>query len=162
MQRILTAFKQEAENLLAKDKTNEINLQDILFPVKGKISDHEQELENILQKYVLLQADKCRGNYLVVCKNLYIRQCVQALHSAPEYQQLDTAPTDLVAQLLQDISGLLHHSPFQLLLDSEHDEIPYFYTLPKPHKTPIGWRPVAATHRSVLEVPQRLLSQCLE
>jgi hypothetical protein len=162
MQRILGAFEQKAQELISQDKKQDINLQEILFPCKGKISEHEQELERILRKYVLLQADKCRGNYILVCKNLYIRQCVQALHAAPEYQKIDGTPADLVTKLLQEISGLLHHSHFQLLLDQERDEVPYFYTLPKPHKSPIGWRPVAATHRSVLEVPQRLLSQCLE
>jgi hypothetical protein len=49
------------------------------------------------------------------------------------------------------------------LLPQQGDpELPYFYTLPKPHKTPIGWRPVAATYRSVFAVAQRIVSQCLE
>jgi hypothetical protein len=40
-------------------------------------------------------------------------------------------------------------------------DLSYFYTLPKPHKTPIGWRPVAATHKSMFAVPQRILTQAL-
>jgi hypothetical protein len=126
------------------------------------MSDHKQELDTILSKYVLLQADKCRGNYFLVCKNLYIRQCIQALYLAPEYQRINVTPEDLTARLLQDINGLVHHTHFDLCLQQDPLELPYFYTLPKPHKNPVGRRPVAATHRSVLATPQRILSQCLE
>jgi hypothetical protein len=42
-----------------------------------------------MEKYVILPADKCRGNYYVICKNLYIKQCVDPLHKAPKYQLLD-------------------------------------------------------------------------
>lgn len=40
--------------------------------------------------------------------------------------------------------------------------LPYFYMLPKLHKQPIGMRPVAACQNSVLEIPNRVLSQCLK
>jgi hypothetical protein len=77
------------------------------------------------------------------------------LHSAPKYQKLNSTPAELVTKLLQDISGLIHHIHFDFLLQQDLRELPYFYTLPKPLKNPIGWRPVAATQRSVLSIHQR-------
>jgi hypothetical protein len=41
------------------------------------------------------------------------------------------------------------------------DNLPYFYVLPKLCKQPIGWRPVTACVNTVLEVPHRILAQCL-
>jgi hypothetical protein len=97
----------------------------------------------------------------VICKNLYIKQCVESLHNAPEYEILNITKDELTAQLVQKISGLLHHSHIDMLLDEGKANLPYFYTLPKSHKNPMGWRPVAATHRSVLALPQRILTQAL-
>jgi hypothetical protein len=62
---------------------------------------------------------------------------------------------------MQEVSGLIHHSQLSLLLDEGKADLPYFYTLPKPHKTPMGWRPVAGAHRSILALPQRILTQAL-
>jgi hypothetical protein len=97
----------------------------------------------------------------VVCKNLYIKQCVSLLHHAPEYHRVQTSKEDLLARLQQQVSGLLHHTHLALLLERGKIDLPYSYTLPKPHKTPIGWRPVAATHRSVFAISQRVLTQAL-
>jgi hypothetical protein len=47
------------------------------------------------------------------------------------------------------------------MLEKGKVDLPYFYTLPKPHKNPIGWRPVAATRKSMFAVPQRILTQAL-
>lgn len=146
MLKVLRAFKQKAQELFRKDKQQEINLDQILFPAIGRIAEHEAEQQSILEKYVLLPADECRGNYIFVCKNLYIKHCIHALSAAPEYQKQEVSPADILTTLLQEISGRIHHLHFSLLLQQGD---PYFYTLPKPHKTPIGWRPVAATHRSV-------------
>jgi hypothetical protein len=162
MHKVLHAFKQKAKELMLKDKRKQVDLQNILFSAPGKISEHNHELELILDKYVLLQADKCRGNYILVCKNLYIKQCIHALHTAPEYQRENLSPDDLKTRLLQEVSGLLHHPHFDLLIREDLVKLPYFYTLPKPHKVPIGWRPVAAMHNSVFAIPQRVLSQCFE
>jgi hypothetical protein len=157
----LQKFDAEAQQLKTKDQNGEIDLQALLFPTLGRIAEHQLELDAFLKKYVILPADKCRGNYFVICKNLYIKQCVNSLHQAPEYQQMDISKEDLTAQLLQEISGLIHHSQLSLLLDEGKSDLPYFYTLPKPHKSPVGWRPVAATHRSILALPQRILTQAL-
>jgi hypothetical protein len=62
---------------------------------------------------------------------------------------------------MQKISGLIHHSHLALILEKGTAELPYVYALPKPQKTPLGWRPVAATHRSLFSVPQRILTQAL-
>jgi hypothetical protein len=162
MNKVLQTFKQKALDLKHRDKAGEIHLESILFPAKGRISEHNTELQRILDKYVLLPADKCRGNYFLVCKNLYIKQCIHALCSAPEYQRQAGPPPDLIQTLLQQISGQIHHLHFELILQQNKHELPYFYTLPKPHKQPLGWRPVAASHRSIFAIPQRILSQCLE
>jgi hypothetical protein len=161
-EKVLHAFKQKAQELILQDKRKEIDLESLLFPAKGKISKHAHKFERILDKYVLLPADKCRGNYILVCKNLYIKQCVQALHNAPEYTKENIAPEDLSSRLLETISGLVHHSHFDLILQQELNELSYFYTLPEPPIVPMGWRPVAATHKSIFAIPQRILSQCLE
>lgn len=51
MHKVLHAFKQKAKELIKKDKNQEINLNILLFPAKGKMSDHENELiEHILDK----------------------------------------------------------------------------------------------------------------
>lgn len=47
------------------------------------------------------------------------------------------------------------------MLEKGKVDLPYFYTLPKPHKNPIGWRPIAATRKSMFAVPQRILTQAL-
>jgi hypothetical protein len=47
------------------------------------------------------------------------------------------------------------------LIAESTPELLYFYELSKPHKTPLGWRPVAASHRSVTAVAQQLLTQVL-
>jgi hypothetical protein len=157
----LKVFDEMAQELQERDKNGDINLKDQLFPAPGRIKDHQEELDAFLDKYVILPADKCRGKYLVVCKNLYIKQCVSALHHAPEYQRLNTSKDDLSARLQQEVTGLIHHTHLALMLEKGKIELPYFYTLPKPHKNPIGWRPVAATHRSIFSIPQRILTQAL-
>lgn len=96
----------------------------------------------------------------IVCKNLYIRQCVHALHRSPQYELSDLTEPAIIGSLLQGLSGLLHHSHFALIAEST-PELSYFYELPKPHKAPLGWRPVAASHRSVTAIPQRVLTQIL-
>lgn len=159
--KFLQHFDRHVAELKRKDTAGEINLNKLLFPAPGSISDHQSELDSFLEKYVILPADKCRGNYFVICKNLYIKQCVTTLHAAPEYQRITLTKDSLVTKLIDQISGLVHHTHLHMLFQNETDELPYFYTLPKPHKTPIGWRPVAATHRSVLSLPQRLLTQAL-
>jgi hypothetical protein len=162
MQKVLRAFQQKAQELIAQDKNKEIDLQSLLFSAKESIKDHEEEPHSILEKCVLLQADKCRGNYMLICKNLYIRQCVNVLHSAPEYEKMEISSQNLTARLLQDISGLIHHVHLDFLMQERVTRLPYFYTLPKPHRIPNCWRPVAAAHRAVQSIPQRILSQCLE
>jgi hypothetical protein len=62
---------------------------------------------------------------------------------------------------MQQITGLIHHTHIALMLEKGKVDLPYFYNLPKPHKNPLGWRPVAATHRSMFAVPQRTLTQAL-
>jgi hypothetical protein len=154
MTKFLENFDKHAQELVSKDKLGEIDLQKLLFPAPGKLSDHRQELGAFLKKYVILPAHKCRGNYFVVCKILYIKQCVTSLHTAPEYHKPDTSKEQLAAKLFQDISGLLHHSHLDLMIQGSKFEVPYFYSLPKPHKTPVGWRPIAATHNLMLAIPQ--------
>lgn len=87
----LQKFDAEAQQLKLKDQNGEIDLQALLFPTPGRIAEHQIELDTFLEKYVILPADKCRGNYFVICKNLYIKQCVNSLHQAPisttEHQQ---------------------------------------------------------------------------
>ena len=159
--KFLKTFDAHVNEWLQKHKNGEVNLDQLLFPAPGKISDHQAEFDSLLEKYVILPADKCRGNYYIICKNLYIKQCVNTLHKAPEYKRLTITKEALTARLLDQISGLVHHSHLETLFQHEVDELPYFYTLPKPHKTPMGWRPVAATHRSVFQLPQRILTQAL-
>lgn len=98
------------------------------------MSEHKAEPEQILEKYVFLQADKCRGNYILVCKKPYIKQCVQALHTAPEYQKQNITPSELFDSMLREISGLINHSHFEMITKEDLTDMPYFYTLPKPHK----------------------------
>jgi hypothetical protein len=86
---------------------------------------------------------------------------VTSLHTAPEYVKLQISKEELTDRVMQEISGLVHHSHLALLLEKGKLDLPYFYTLPKPHKNPIGWRPVAATHNSILAIPQRILTQAL-
>jgi hypothetical protein len=157
----LKPFKAYAERLKVQNSKGEISLKELLFPAPGRMKHHQQELDSFLEKYVILPADKCRGNYIVVCKNLYIKQCVSSLHHAPEYHRIQTFKEDLSARLQQEISGLIHHTHLALMLEKGKTDLRYFYTLPKPHKTPMGWRPVAATHRSLFAIPQRVLTQTL-
>jgi hypothetical protein len=104
------AFDTHAHNLKTKGQKGEIDLQRLLFPAPGKLKDHQKELNHFLEKNVILPG-KCRGNYFVVCKNLYIRQCITALHLAPEYSKLDISKEDLIDRLMQaeDISDIIHH-----------------------------------------------------
>jgi hypothetical protein len=132
----LKAFDSKAQELTAQDQKGEINLQELLFPAPGKISEHQKDLDAFLEKYVILPADKCRGNYYVICKNLYIKQCVESLHQAPEYQILDISKDELTAQLVQEISGLVHHSHLDLLLDEGRAN--HTFTLCQSH-TRIQW-----------------------
>jgi hypothetical protein len=125
------------------------------------MKQHQKELDALLEKHVILPADKSRGNYFIVCKNLYIKQCINSLHHALEYTRINTPNEDFSARLLQQITGLIHHTHTALMLEKGKVDLPYFYTLHKPHKNPIGWRPVAATHRSMFAVPQRILTQAL-
>jgi hypothetical protein len=157
----LKAFDDQAQQLKAQDKAGEIVLKDLLFPAPGNIKHHQEELNAFLEKDVVLPADKCRGNYFVVCKNLYIRQCVNSLHQALEYVRLNTSKEDLSTRMQQEIARLIHHSHLNLMLEKRKTYVPYFYSLPKPHKNPLGWRPVAATHNSVFAVPHRILTQAL-
>jgi hypothetical protein len=134
----LKTFDEMAQSLKDQDAAGQIDLQKLLFPAPERIEQHQKELDEILEKYVILPADKCRGNYLIICKNLYIKQCVSLLHHAPEYTKLNTSKDELSASLLQEITGLVHHSHLALMLEKGKIELPYFYTLPKPHKDPIG------------------------
>jgi hypothetical protein len=67
--KFLKTFEEHAQNLRDQDARGEIVLKDLLFPVPGRMHQHQKELDAILEKYVILPADKCRGNYLLVCKN---------------------------------------------------------------------------------------------
>jgi hypothetical protein len=159
--RFLKTFERRAEELCNQELQGKICLKDLLFPAPGRIQDHQKELDAFLSKYVILHADKCRGNYMIVCKSLYIKQCVSSLQNAPKYSRLNITKNESLERLQQTISGLLHHSHLALMLEKGRLDLPYFYTLPKPHKNPVGWRPVAATHRSIFEIPQRVLTQAL-
>jgi hypothetical protein len=159
--KVKQAFQKAPNEISNEAQKGSIDLQRLLFPAEGRIASRKAELDAFLEKYVILPSDKCRGNYFVVCKNLYIRQYVHALHHSPQYQLLDVDEHTLIGTLLHELSGLLHYSHFSLIAESSTTELPYFYELPKPHKNPLGWRPVAASHRSVLSIPHKVLTQVL-
>jgi hypothetical protein len=96
-----------------------------------------------------------------LCREVRLSERGDHSNQAPEYNRLNITKEDLLAQLQQEIHGLLHHTHLALLLEKGRPDLPYFYTLPKPHKNPLGWRPVAATHRSIFSVPHRVLTQAL-
>jgi hypothetical protein len=89
IKKFLKTFEEHAQKLKDQNERGKISLNDLLFPASGRIKQHQKELDEILEKYRILPADKCRGNYLIVCKNLYIKQCVSSLHSTPEYNRIN-------------------------------------------------------------------------
>lgn len=115
--KFLKTFEAHAQRLKDQDAKGKINLEALLFPALGRMKEHQQELDSFLEKYVILPADKCRGNYIVVCKNLYIKQCVSSLHHAPKYQRVQIFKEDLSARLQQQVAGLIHHVHLALLLE---------------------------------------------
>lgn len=153
--RVLASFKRSHRKY-----TNEVPLRQQhldLMPAPGKIGSRKEELEEYFSRYTFLLADKSRGNFFMVCNNLYKMVCVKALMGASDYQRVESTEEEIGQQLRRDLAGLLHPSHLQF----SGERLPYFYMLPKAHKQPLKWRPVAACQESVLEALQRVLSQCL-
>jgi hypothetical protein len=139
IKKFLITFDTHAQHLRNQDAKGETRLKDLLSPVPGKMQQHQQDLDSFLEKHVIIPADKCRGNYIIVCRNLYIKQFVNSLHQAPEYNRLQISKEDRSARLLQEITGLVHDSHLAVLPEKGKIDLPYLYTMPKPHNNPFGW-----------------------
>jgi hypothetical protein len=98
---VKTTFQQAATNLQQKAQNGELDLHSMLFPAKGSMECEKKDLDSFVQKYVILPSYKCRENYFVVCKNLYIWQCVYALHNSPQYRLFDLTEQHIIGSLLR-------------------------------------------------------------
>jgi hypothetical protein len=154
--RVLASFRR-AQWLFTRTNSNQEQSTQ-LHPVKGKLNSKAGQLKSYFEKYTFLVVDKSRGNFVLVCNNLFKMKCVQTLSRADDYQRVHNTTADVViTRISQNLVGLLNHRHTDMLKES----LPYFYLLPKLHKQPIGWRPVAVCQGSISEIPHRLLAQCL-
>jgi hypothetical protein len=128
-----------------------------LNTVKGTLKSKHRELQSYLGRYTFLVADKSRGNFVMVCNNLFKMKCVETLSKGEDYQQTNLRADNVSAHLYRDLVGLLNYRH----IDLTKENLPYFYMLPKLHKQPIGWRSVTACQGTASKIPHRIIAQCL-
>lgn len=112
------------------------------FPRRAECQYTKQSWKTSSKKTFFCMQTNAQATTFLSAK-IFTSESASALHANSDYQKLKDNPVEVV-------------------LDQERDKVPYVSNLRKPRKSPIGCRPVAATHRSVFRVPQRLLLQCLE
>lgn len=155
MKNVLASFKKAHRSYLRNTSSRQQAAE--LLPVRGSLKSRTNGLKSYFERYTLLVADKSRGNFVLVCNNLFRFKCVEKLSQAQDYRRVDENKDTIVASIARDLMGLLNHKHTDML----QDKLSYFYLLPKLHKNPVGWRPFAACHESILEVPHRIIGQCL-
>jgi hypothetical protein len=76
--KIVRSFKREKKRFLARANERET----MLLPAGRCLNMRHPEISVFLSRYIFLVSDKSRGNFFLVCEQLYIRQCVHALHTS--------------------------------------------------------------------------------
>jgi hypothetical protein len=124
-QKLLIAdFKRQARSL--KRSMDSRTLNSLLLPAGRALDLSKPQIAEFLSKYSILVSDKSRGNFFIVCTNLYIKQCVQVLHNSAEYTREQRQAQDVISTLITDLYAILAPREAEKLLSA----LPYFYLLP--------------------------------
>jgi hypothetical protein len=129
--KIVRSFKREKKRFLARANAHERKI--MLLPAGRCVNMRHPEIGVFLSRYIILVSDRSRGNFFLVCKQLYIKQCVHGLHNFAEYARDDRSMEQVVNGMTIELYGLLSTAHASMLSSS----LPYLYILPKPHKYPL-------------------------
>ena len=135
-------------------------------------TEGQRYLNKFHQQYVLIPADKCEKNVIVVCKQFYQeRMKNELLRKDGAYQQVQGETATQVANRIATNMRKTFGQKFQQ--DKETGPVPLgqnrtqknklasFYMTAKMHKTPPDFRFIAASHNCVTKDLSRTLSRCL-
>ena len=117
-------------------------------------------LEHIQGEYVLVPADKAANNIVIVCKTYYIEVILKELTNTSDDQCTYRVATNTN---IQDVVN--RHVAYMrdrgIQVQSDLQQLPSLYWLPKLHKTPYGSRFIAASNKCTTKQLSSILTVCL-
>ena len=105
--------------------------------------DHP-ELHEIHKKFIVTTVDKANSNYSFICKKHYCKVLLDELGFDSDtlvpqgnltYKPVNLTTKDIVTEHVSILSNL-----FEIDITEDNKKIPYFYAIPKFHKTPYKFR----------------------
>ena len=112
-----------------------------------KGNKHRKYINDFLEQYVLVPADKATNNIIVVCRKYYLEIILSEL-------SIKDCST-LIAEHVVDLAK------WNIAVASEMKQLPTLYWLPKLHKSPYGSRFIAASNICTTKPLSRHLTGCL-
>ena len=116
-----------------------------------KDNKHHKYINDFLEQYVLVPADKATNNIIVVCRNTTELSIV----NPSTYISVNKDCSTLIAERVVDLAK------WNIAVASKMKRLPTLYWLPKLHKSPYGSRFIAALDICTTKPLSRLLTGCL-
>lgn len=150
--RILSsAFANEAQWHI--DNTPKRVVENVLNPIHTSLD--RNIFTQCSQVFNFLRADKASSNLILTCNNWYKYHAVKFLSNTQDYTRVVDKTTE---QIIHEMAAATYrhlHIPNK----DRHIgplKLPYFYPMPKMHKSPVAARPVTAAHDCVFTPAQRV------
>ena len=117
---------------------------------------HLDYLRSLHDNFVLVPADKAANNVIVVCKKYYLDMVMRELNSTSTYKEVCG---DDVSVISRHVDYMMRN---EIVVQTQHEQLPSFYWLPKLHKTPYGARFIAASNKCTTKQLSSLLTSCFK
>ena len=133
---------------LIEDKINV--LQERIKPkeVKSVLKDPvtKQYLEQLHNAFVMVPIDKASNNISLICKKFYVLTLIKEVgllnSNNPTYERVTKNKVEII-----EIHAKTLSEKYRLKVNSENEDLPCIYWLPKMHKYPIGHRFIIASKK---------------
>lgn len=133
-------------------------------------NDATAELKRLHQNYIITCADKAANNFVFICKPFYCRTLAKEMGLEFDNTRNEWCFTNnetyTPARLNHNDIVLLHHGfskrePYKLNVPDYCSKIPNVYIIPKLHKNPYKFRPIAGAKNCSLQPLSRMLHYIL-
>jgi hypothetical protein len=164
---VIGQFKQWKEQLLSGlDEALVREKEKGVGEEKGQILEDKKSkkaLKDLLDRYVLVSADKSENNVIVVCRRYYVQRIREEIEGKGEEEEEKTYRREVGRQAKEIVSTIVEELKDDgIEVPAEHLELATLYATVKMHKDPVGLRFIASSRRCVTKRFSQLLSKCLK
>lgn len=167
--KVLECIKYRVCNLKSISKYGNNNYQNI-----WKNKDMLEELNRLHDKYVIVNADKCSNNIIIICKKYYISCMIKELklnklNTKSMYTRSKCKPNnddtylfcnEVVTSLIDKHNIYMHKN--NITIPENMMKLPKLYMIPKMHKYPPKERYIAASNSCTTKPLSNIITKCLK